>query len=96
MKVLMGDPPTRYSVGVQVGDVYPAKGGRGDTRFWLVVSLGHSGQSAHMLGLNADGVIVSTASYNSGALEERQRIGWCADVRGYCPRIEWETDGAAP
>lgn len=86
----MGDPPARFTAGVQVGDVYPAKGGRGDTRFWLVVSLGHTGRTAHLLGLNAGGEIVSTASYGADVFADRPRIGWCEDISGFCPRIEWE------
>ena len=90
MRAIMGDPPARFAAGVQVGDVYPAKGGRGDTRFWLVASLGHTGRSAHLLGLNEDGVIVSTASYGIDVLGDRPRIGWCSDLREFYPRIEWE------
>lgn len=90
MRVNLGDPPPRFTEGVTVGDIYPAKGGRGDTRFWLVVSLGHTGRTAHCLGLNADGEVVSTCSYSAYVLNERPRIGWCAEVRDWTPAVEWE------
>lgn len=89
MKVNMGDPPKVCNAGVQVGNVYPAKGGRGDTRFWLVLSLTNSEQSAHMLGLNFGGEVVSTQSYSTHALREREVVGFCAEVSSFYPVIQW-------
>jgi len=89
MKINLGAVPAECRCGVQVGDVYPAKGGRGDTRYWLVIALTNSERSAHMLGLDIAGEVVSTASYGVHALEDRERIGFCEDVRSFCPDIEW-------
>ena len=91
MKVNLGEAPPMYCDGVQVGDVYPAKGGRGDTRFWLVLALTNSEKSAHLLGLNAAGEVVSTCTYGTFAMAERKRIGFCEEVRSFYPSIQWES-----
>ena len=55
------------------GNIYPAKGGKGDTEYWMVVALSPSG--AHLIGFNREGIPCSTASYLRGALRERPVIG---------------------
>lgn len=58
------------------GNIYPAKGGRKpSTDYWLVIAV--SGSAAHLIGFNADGDPVSTASYNKSAMRERPVIGRC-------------------
>lgn len=93
MKVDLGDAPPECCDGVQVGDVYPAKGGRGDTRYWLVLAITNSDRTAHMLGLDIAGEVVSTASYGIHALLDRNRLGFCEGVRSFYPKIKW-TKGA--
>lgn len=61
-----------------IGDVYQAKGGRNGTFVWVVVSLRNS--VAHLLGINQEGAVVSTASYAEHSLVARQRIGKCESV----------------
>lgn len=55
------------------GNVYPAKGGKGDTEYWVVISLTANG--ANLLGFDKEGKPCSTASYLRGALRERPIIG---------------------
>ena len=59
----------------QVGDVYSAKGGNGSTALWVNVALSATGQSAHYLGLDTHGQIVSTASYANHAMRSRAIVG---------------------
>ena len=62
---------------VQVGNIYPAKGGakgeKGGTKFWLVVGLSQTG--AHAVGLNDEGEIVSATSYLKSAFASRPILG---------------------
>lgn len=60
---------------IQVGDMFSAKGGRGDTAAWLVAAV--RGDTLHMLGLNKQGEIVSTTSYGAHTMENRVCIGHC-------------------
>ena len=55
------------------GNIYPAKGGKGDTEYWLVVAVSATG--AHLLGFNKEGIPCSTATYLKGAMRERPVIG---------------------
>ena len=55
---------------VRPGNIYPAKGGRKPgTEYWLVVAVSETG--AHLIGFNAEGQPVSTASYGKHAMRER-------------------------
>ena len=57
------------------GNIYPAKGGRRTpgTEYWLVIATYETG--AHVIGFDADGNPVSTASYGKHALRERPLLG---------------------
>ena len=56
------------------GNIYPAKGGRKPgTYYWLVIAV--SAHGAHLIGFNAEGEPVSTASYLKSAMRERPVIG---------------------
>ena len=79
-----GEPPTR--VGLQLGDVVAAKGP--GPAHWVVVGLAH--KVVHLLGINAEGDVVSTASYALHAVENRRVVGRCADVADWQPRIVWD------
>lgn len=65
----------RKPYGPQVGDVFRAKGGRGPTRFWVIVALSASGDTSHVFGFDEDGNICSAQSYRTGYWEERDCIG---------------------
>ncbi len=71
-------PPETTANEVAVGDVLQAKGGRGDTALWVVAAI--RGNSVHLLGVNRDGDIVSTASYGMHALRDRAVVGRCNDL----------------
>lgn len=71
-------PPETTANEVAVGDVLQAKGGRGDTAFWVVAAI--RGNSVHLLGVSRDGDIVSTASYGMHALRDRAVVGRCNDL----------------
>jgi hypothetical protein len=58
---------------VKPGNIYPAKGGKGDTEYWLVIAVSTTG--AHLIGFNKEGIPCSTASYLKGAMRERPVIG---------------------
>lgn len=73
--------------GVCVGDVYPAKGGRGTTRFFIVVSV--VGNMAHCLGVDLDGNVVSTTSYGTHVFEGRRLVGRAREVETLIT-IDWE------
>lgn len=64
---------------VRVGNVYPAKGAaRKRIAMWVVIAINETrmgGQSAHLIGLNDDGVITSTTSYGVHAMQGRDLIG---------------------
>ncbi len=55
------------------GNVYPAKGGKGSTEYWVVIALSPNG--CHLLGFDKQGEPCSTASYLQGAMRERPIIG---------------------
>ena len=57
---------------VQVGHVYSSKNHR-VTRYWLVLSV--RGNTAHLLGLDATGEVVTTTSYGVHALDGRALVG---------------------
>lgn len=57
---------------MEVGNVYISKNTH-KTKAWLVMAI--SGRTVHLLGLDADGQISGTQSYNSFAIENRPLIG---------------------
>lgn len=57
---------------VEVGNVYTSKNTH-KTKAWVVMSM--SGNTVHLLGLDADGQISSTQSYNLFAIERRPLLG---------------------
>ena len=62
---------------IVVGNVYSAKGGkaktRDDTKYWAVVAVGE--HSVSMLGLDADGNVVTAQSYLKHVIEGRRLVG---------------------
>lgn len=55
------------------GNIYPAKGGKKGTEWWLVVAVSDTG--AHCIGFDDRGYPVSTASYLKCRMRERPVIG---------------------
>jgi hypothetical protein len=89
MKIEMGKIPIRISLdSPAIGDVYRAKGGRGSTKFFVIVSM--TGNMAHALGLDADGNIVSTTSYGISVFAERNLVGRVRGLDELSLDIEWE------
>lgn len=89
MKIDMGKIPVRISLdSPAVGDVYRAKGGRGETKFFVIVSI--VGSTAHALGLNAAGDVVSTTSYGTHVFAARDIVGRVSGLADMRLEIEWE------
>ena len=88
MKVYIPDQITT-SLRFRVGDLYAAGGSSSKTAFWLVVAITENG-GAHLLGLNSDGEIVSTSSYNAHAIESRRKVGHCPEIAGMTLNVETE------
>ena len=78
--------PERMRADVEIGNVYKANGGRGTTAFWLVIAV--NGQMAHALGLNREGLCVSTTSYGIHAFACREPVGFCPEVADLLFTIE--------
>lgn len=90
MKIDMGKIPVRISMdSPAVGDVYRAKGGRGPTKFFVIVSM--VGNMAHALGLDSNGDIVSTTSYGISVFAERNLVGRVRGLEELSLDIEWES-----
>lgn len=82
MQFTMPDPETPQvepaeRLGVQVGEIYPAKGGRGNrggqpgySAFWVVVAINARGYAA-LLGIDREGQVVGAQTYSVHALEPK-------------------------
>lgn len=89
MKIEMGQIPIRVDLEQPaIGDVYRAKGGRGETKFFVVVAI--VGRVAHALGLNREGDIVSTTSYGCEVFAARDVVGRIPGLSEMTLNIEWE------
>lgn len=81
----MPEPPIKQDV--KIGNVYPAKGGRGNTKFWIVIARHQS--AIVMLGLDAEGEVVSSQTYGFWSMEDRPVLGFCAGIEQLNFDIEW-------
>lgn len=93
MKFNLPQPaPLQENTDLRIGNVYPCKGG-GKTRYWIVIGL--QGSSVNLLGINADGIITSTANYGAHVFKEstysagRELLGYCAGVAELEFDITW-------
>lgn len=80
-------PASIPAVAPKVGNVYQARGGCGTTAFWVVVAV-HDNRS-HLLGLNRDGNIVSTASYSNSSVLDREVIGFIEGLDALALDMKW-------
>lgn len=71
---------------VNIGDVYPAKGGCGKTNAFVVVAVNE--RMAHALGIDRDGNILTTTSYGIHVFERRERMGFVPDLESFTLTIE--------
>jgi len=78
---LQGELYDRVSEEIAVGDVFPTKGGNGPA-YWIVVAIGgrEEGKTAKVLGINAEGEIISATSYYAHALTHRARVGFVSGL----------------
>lgn len=100
MQFTMPDPETPQVEpaelpGVQVGDIYPAKGGRGNrggqpgySAFWVVVAINARGYAA-LLGIDREGQVVGAQTYSVHALEGRLLVGRATGVAKALVEVEW-------
>lgn len=85
---------------LRVGNVYVAKGGNGPA-FWLVVAIREpltrngGGRRVVVLGLDADGAIVSGSTYGAHVFDRsnihfhRNLVGRVEDLESFKPAITW-------
>lgn len=58
---------------IAIGNVYLAKGGKGPTKYWMVVQI--ADHRISVLGIDADGNITTAQNYLRHAIEGRQYVG---------------------
>ena len=72
---------------LRVGNVYPAKGGKGDTKYWVVLAIRND--AVHMIGLDKDGAITKAQSYGAHVFDGSS---WAFNrnlsLLGHCPEVE--------
>lgn len=73
---------------IEIGDVFTAKGGKGETAMWVVVAINQS--NVHMLGVDESGEVISTTSYGAHALRNRFKIGVIPAIKNLKFKITME------
>lgn len=87
-------PRPPIDAGVQIGDVYQARGGgQNAPDFWLVVSV--RGSTCSVLGFKAHGEIVSAQSYGVASFVDRMRVGIVDGMADVVMTVQW-LGGAKP
>lgn len=88
MKIEIGKIPVEISAldEVAVGNVYRAKGGRG-TQFFIVIAV--TEQTAHAIGIDRDGNIVSTTSYGLHTFKRRDVVAKVPALANMRIDLEW-------
>jgi hypothetical protein len=82
------DPSRDEDQLIEVGNVYGAKGGCGDTRYWVLACIRQ--RTAYCLGLDAQGKVVSTTSYGVHVFEVRSLLGRVPEFAELTLKIRWE------
>ena len=74
--------PGSVKTPVKIGNVYAARGGsRGESpRMWVLVAVDEKSEGCALLGLNADGDIISAVKYYKYTLAKWPVIGECCDI----------------
>ena len=73
------DVPIQREQPVEIGNVYASKNTT-TTVAWVVydwVVIGLSATGCHMVGINSEGEVTTTQSYNTSVMERRKLIGKC-------------------
>lgn len=78
MKINVGAVGLKQGQEVRVGNLYPGKGGKGETAYWLIVALTQHG--CVCLGLNAEGEVVNCSKYYRSAMKERALLGFVPGI----------------
>lgn len=88
MKIEIGKIPVEISAldEVSVGNVYRAKGGRG-AQFFIIIAI--TEQTAHAIGIDRDGTIVSTTSYGLHTFNRRDVVAKVPALAGMKVDLEW-------
>lgn len=83
---------------LEVGNVYACKGGN-KTKYWVVIGL--DAKAVHLIGINGDGVITSTASYGRHVFEGHGNIFKGRELLGHVSGLDqlnfdvvWNEEGA--
>ncbi len=86
MRFDTGDPQPNPTGVVQVGDVFMARGGMLPD-YWVVVAVRDN--SLCLLGIKANGDIVSAQNYGIRNFESRARIGVVEDLKDFTLNVQW-------
>lgn len=85
MKFNLPEPQPMIVKSLQVGNVYPCRGGK-KTKYWVVIGI--ADDMCHLIGLNQLGEISSTASYGVHVFDGSSFVfKRCDSILGYCPSI---------
>jgi hypothetical protein len=80
MKFILNDELyNRVSDEIQIGDVYPAKGGKTGTVYWVVIGVAGDWKDVKVLGIDKDGDIVQATAYSTHNIKDRPKVGF---IRG--------------
>ena len=82
MKFNLNKVPDGVKTQVKIGNVYAARGGgrKSSPRMWVLISFDVENDSAVLLGIGADGTIVSGVKYYRYTIEKWPVIGECQGV----------------
>ena len=88
VKIEIGKIPVEISAldEVAVGNVYRAKGGRG-TQFFIIIAI--TEQTAHAIGIDQEGAVVSTTSYGLHTFKRRDVVAKVPALADMRLDLEW-------
>lgn len=85
LSVVSREVPVVQKARCEVGNIYPAKGGRG-ARYFVIVSVRKG--MAHALGFDDEGQLITTTSYGVSAFEDRRVLGRVKNLQSFL-EAEW-------